>query len=69
MHPFLFLNNAFLNLRFNKSIIKICEFKFLPTFKIAFKTSLACRLPVTTAVDPNMPSVSQSRTPSDGSPW
>ena len=69
MHPFLFLNNTFLNLRFNKSIIKIYEFKFLPTFKIAFKTSLACRLPVTTAVDPNIPSVSQSKTPSDGSPW
>ena len=69
MHPFLFLNNTFLNLRFNKSIIKIWEFKFLPIFKIIFKTSLACKPPVITAVDPKIPSVSQLRTPSAGSPW
>ena len=68
MHPFLFLNSTFLNLRFNKSIIKICELKFFPTIKIDFKTSFACRLPVITAVGPNIPSVSQSKTPSDGSP-
>ena len=63
---FLMLKNKKVNVRYGPSLDHPVKYIYR---KIDFKTSLACRLPVVTAVDPNIPSVSQSKTPSAGSPW
>ena len=59
IHFFLLLNFTFRKFKFNKSRIKIYPFKSFPTFKIFFKISLACMVPIIPAIVPTTPSYSQ----------